>query len=264
MTQGVGSLGPVAVSGGTVAGLGRAAPSVSLLPSPSAPIGSVESLYVLMTEGASARQKSGTADVDRKFADKRAALQRFQEQLAKSIEDKKSGSIFKDLATVGMVVVAAAAIVMTFGSATPVVVGVGLALSASGFAVSETKCLDPLLGDGASAWVGMGLQVVGAVVGGFGGGASTVGTVAKVAQAGSAIASGCQKAEDTLRENTSENDMIEAKKAQQQMRRLQSAIDDIIAQLQDAKDSSRRGTDTVNQIVETQGQTLVLAAGGRA
>jgi hypothetical protein len=264
MTQAVGPATRINTSGGVIPGVGRAAVSTSLLPSPSAPIGSIESLYALMNEAASTKQKSGVADIDRKFADKHAALERFKEQLAKSIEDKKSSSLFKTLATVGMVVVAAAAVVMTLGSATPLVVGVGLALSASGFFVSETKCLDPLLGDGVSGWVGMGMQICGAVVGGFAGGGGTVGTVAKVAEAGSAIAGGCQKAEDTLREKTSADDMREATKAQQQMRRLQTAIDDIIEQLKDAKDSSRRGSDTVNQIAETQGQTLIIAAGGRA
>jgi len=70
----------------------------------------------------------------------------------------------KVVAEVAGVVAGAAATVATAGAAGPVVVGVALALSAGGFAVSETKCLDGLLGNGASQYVGLGLDLAGAAV----------------------------------------------------------------------------------------------------
>ena len=238
--------------------------SGSLLPTPSFSVGSIEGLYALMTEANAVQEKNGKTDVELKFDNKRAALDKYKEELAKAAEEKSDG-IFSTLATVGMVVVAAAATVMTLGAAAPAVVGVGLALSAAGFAVGKTKCLDGILGEGVSQWVGMGMGLCGAVMTGFGaGGGSALETAAETAQCASQVAEGCQQVDDTAHAYKADQHMIAAKDAEHGMRRLQQAIDDVIATLQDMKDSSRRGTETINSITATEGQTLVLAAGGRA
>ena len=232
----------------------------SLVPRPNVPVGSIESLYALMTETGAQQAKNGKIEVERKFVEKREQLKKFEAEVKKAAEEKSSG-IFKTLATVGMVVVAAAATVCSAGVAGPVVVAVGLGLSASGFLVGETKCLDGLLGEGVSAWVGMGLGLCGAVVTGFGGGAPAA---LKVAQGAVTVANGCQKVDDAVHAYNADEHLGHAKEAEQTMRRLQRAVEDIIAQLQDSKDTSRHGSEAVNTIAETQGQTLVIASGGRA
>jgi hypothetical protein len=267
---------PILPAGATVpttaaaaAGQPLPAATVSLLPKPSQPVGSIESLYALMTEAGNQEQKNGKIDVEKKFVEKRQALEKYVRELQKSIEDKADGGgPFKTLAIVAMAVVAAAATVMTLGAAAPAVVAVGLALSASGFLVTETKCLDPILGDGVSKWVGLGLGIAGAVVTmGAGTGASagsTLETVAKGAEGVSTVAQGCQTTSDAIQNYDADGHAEKAVAAQQQMRRIQVAIDDIIQRLGEAKDDSRRGAEAVNQMSVTADETLVLAAGGRA
>ncbi len=241
-------------------------PTVSLLPKPTQAVGSIESLYALMTEASNQEQKNGKVEVEKKFVEKREALEKYVNELKKSIDDQADGGgIFKTIAVAAMVVVAAAATVMTCGAAGPLVVGIGLALSASGFLVSQTKCLDPLLGDGASQWIGTGLAIVGACVTmGAGIGGSTVETVAQGAQGVSSVAQGCQTASDAIQNYNADGHAREAVAAEHQMRRIQTMIDDIIEKLSDAKDDSRRGAEAVNQMSVTADETLVMAAGGRA
>lgn len=242
------------------------AAAATLLPKPTQPVGSIESLYALMTEASNQEMKTGKVEVEKKFIEKREALAKYMKELQKSIEDKADGGgPFKTIAIVAMAVVAVAATVMTCGAAGPVVVGVGLALSASGFLVSETKCLDPILGDGVSKWVGMGMGIVGSIVTmGAGTGATSVETVATVAQGTSSVAQGCQTTQDAIENHTADGHAQEALAAQHQMRRIQAAIDDIIDRLGDAKDTSRRGAEAVNQLSVTADETLVIAARGKA
>jgi hypothetical protein len=236
----------------------------SLVPAPSQPVGSIEALYALMAENASQQQRTGKVEVQAKFDEKRAAFEKYAAQLKKAEEDRTSDSPFKTIATVAMVVVAAAATVATCGGAAPTLVGVGLALSAGGFFVGETKCLDPLLGDGVSKWVGLGMGLAGTICTMGAGNATEIEEVAQGAQGVSEGAQGCQTTVTAIAESRADHDMQEAKAAQNQMHRLQVMIDDIIDRLGEQKDTSRRGSETVNEIVQTQGDTLVIAAGGRA
>lgn len=237
----------------------------SLVPPPSQPVGSIESLYELMTEAAAQQQKTGKVEVQTKFEEKRIQFEKYLGQLKKAEEDRNSDSPSKTIATVAMVVVAAAATVATCGGAAPALVGVGLALSAGGFLVGETKCLDPLLGDGVSKWVGLGMGLAGTLCTlGASGGGSTLEAVAQGAEGVSQVAQGCQTTSDAVAENRANHDMERAKTAQNQMRRIQVTIDDIIDRLGEAKDTTRRGSEAVNEIVQTEGNTLIIATGGRA
>lgn len=236
----------------------------SLIPAPKQPVGSIEKLYALMVETTAQQQSTGKVQVQTKFAEKRVQFEKYLDQLKKADEERNSDSPFKTIAAVAMVVVAAAATVATCGGAAPALVGVGLALSAGGFLVGETKCLDPLLGDGVSKWVGLGMGLVGTICTMGAGGGSTVEAVAQGAQGVSGVAQGCQTTLDAVSANRADHDMQRAKAAQNQMRRLQVVIDDIIDRLGEVKDSSRRDSEAVNEIVQTQGNTLVIAAGGRA
>jgi hypothetical protein len=236
----------------------------SLLPAPTQAIGSIESLYALMAETSVQQQKTGKVEVQAKFEQKRAQFEKYVAQLKKAEQDRNSDNPFKTIATVAVVAVAAAATVATCGGAAPALVGVGLALSAGGFVVGETKCLDPVLGDGVSKWVGLGMGLAGTICTLGAGGSTAVEQFAQGAEGISTAAQGCATTLSAVSENRADHDMQRAKAAQNQMRRLQVAIDDIIERLGDEKDATRRGSDAVNQVVQTEGNTLIIAAGGRA
>jgi hypothetical protein len=251
--QGVGSMTPML----------DIAPAGSLLPEPTMPVGSIESILELMATFADERSKSSKTDVERKFNEKKAALDEYQKQMEKAEEE--ADSTFGDLAKVGMIVAAAAATVCSFGTAGAVLVAVAVGLSTTGYAVSETKCLDGLLGDGASAWVGAGLGLAGAVLTMCGpGGVDAAMRVAEIAQSGAAIAKGCQQVNNAVVQNRCDEAMIDAQAAQNQMSRIDRAIQDVITLLQDDKDDTRRVGDHVNETIQTKDQTLLIAAGGRA
>jgi hypothetical protein len=74
----------------------------------------------------------------------------------------------KDVATVAAVVAGVAATVATAGTAAPLVVAAAVALSAGGFVVSETQCLGKY-----SAYIGLGMELGGALVSGGGLAATT-------------------------------------------------------------------------------------------
>ncbi len=240
---------------------------VSLVPAPQVESGSMESIYVLMSEVAAQAAKTGRMDVESNAAQKREAYEQFKKALAKAAEQQSSG-VFKAIATVGMVAAAAAATVATCGTAAPAVVGIGVALSTSGFVVGETKCLDPLLGEGASMWVGMGMGLCGTAVSmigpGAAGAAATLDKVANGIQYGSDIARGCQQIEDAVHTYRADEHTRAAKGQEQQIRHLEAAVEEVIERLKEAKDTSRRGSEAVSTIVEAQGQTLIIASGGRA
>lgn len=267
MTGVSGVAGPAELPLATSTALTAAASPASLVPAPQVEAGSMESIYVLMSEVAAQAAKTGKSDVESNAAQKREAYEQFKKALAKAAEEKSSG-VFKTIATVGMVAAAAAATVASCGTAAPAVVGIGVALSTSGFVVGETKCLDPLLGDGASMWVGMGMGLCGTavtIVGpGAAGAGATLDKVASLVEHGSNVARGCQQIEDAVHTYRADEHTREAKSQEQQIHRLEAAVEEVVARLQEAKDTSRRGSEAVSTIVETQGQTLIIASGGRA
>jgi hypothetical protein len=74
------------------------------------------------------------------------------------------------IAAAGMAVAGAATIVATLGTATAVVVAIGLALSAAGCVVSNTKVAADVLGRDGARFTGAGLMLAGAVTSGVGAG----------------------------------------------------------------------------------------------
>jgi len=251
-----------ASAGAALAGAGE---HTSLVVEPRVSAGSVESLYALMSAMSGEQEKSGKADVERRFEEKHAAILKYREQLAEAAEAQKSSGVFDVVAVVAVVASAAVATVATGGAGAPVAVGVGLALSAGGFAVSETKCLDPVLGEGASQWVGAGMTLCGTAVTLLGpGAAGTLVTVAKGLQSGATAAKGAQQIENSIRGYVADGHAQDAAQTQMIMRRLERAIEEVIERMSETKDTTRRGTEHLNGIVETDAQTQLLAAGGRA
>lgn len=185
----------------------------------------------------------------------------------------------KWIAAAGMAVAAAAAIVGSLGTATLPVVAIGVALSASGFAVTETKCLDPLLGKEASMWIGSGMMISGAIISGAGSAAAAQATAkvshgaseaARALKVGAAVVDGTAKTRQGLEQVADAATRYEVDKAHTEAQahlfrtqRLQRMVEEVIDTVRDLKDSHRRMSQAVNEIVETQCQTQLLAAGMR-
>lgn len=260
MSDGIGqvaTVAPVTPQMGIAPQGATAGARASLLPEPELAVGSMESLYALMAEASAQQQKNGHATVDAKFKAKKEAFEKYKAEAAKAEEDQKSGSFWKTVAKVGMVVAAVAATVCSYGTAGPVLVAVAIALSAGGFLVSETKCF----GDKASAWIGAGLSLCGALLTGGAGAGGVAANVATSASSTAAMAQGAQTVTETVHQHDADLDMREAKAAQQQMRRLQDAIEEVITSLQDDKEAKDRGAETINNIIQTKSDTLLLSAG---
>jgi hypothetical protein len=238
------------------AGTATVLKTTSLLPPPMEALSGMEGLYLLMVNASAQQQKNGKTEVEGKFKEKREALEKYKAEVAKAAEDQKSGSFWKTVAKVGMVVAAVAATVASYGAAGPVVVAVAIALSAGGFLVDETKCLGE-----ASPWVGMAMEICGSLLTGGGGVASSV---ASSASSTATMVEGGVKINDAVHQHSADLDMREAKAAQQQMRRIQTVIEDVITALQDDKESKDHGAETINKVIETQSDTLLIAAGAGA
>lgn len=185
--------------------------------------------------------------------------------------EKETEPYTKWAALAGMAVAAAGACVASFGTATMVVVAIGVALSASGFTVSETGCLDDALGKDAARWVSLGMMVAGAVTTGAGA-AAAAGNAVEAAKAmelgGHAVdaASKMRQGTEQIRDAAAEKDVwnaqANAKTSMNQARRLQRLIEDVIDTVRDLKDNSRKVSATINQIQDTQAQTQLISATG--
>ncbi|MBN9166461.1 MAG: hypothetical protein J0I07_36340 [Myxococcales bacterium] len=198
----------------------------------------------------------------------------------RDVEDK-TREWNKWIAVAGMAIAAAAAIVGSLGTATLPVVAIGVALSAGGFAVTETKCLDALLGEGASMWIGTGMMISGAIISGAGSASAAAQVTDKVAQgtreaartlqvAGGVVdglsktRQGLDTVADAATRHEVDNAHVEAKSLLFQMQRLQRMVEEIIDTVRDLKDGHRRMSQAVNDAVEMQCQTQLMAAGMRA
>ena len=185
----------------------------------------------------------------------------------------------KWIAAAGMAVAAAAAIVGSLGTATLPVVAIGVALSAGGFAVTETKCLDVLIGKEASMWIGSGMMLAGALISGAGSAAAAQMTAnvsngtreaSRVLQVGASVVDGTLKARQGLEQVANAATQNEVNKAHEEAQghlfltqRLQRMVEDIIDTVRDLKDGHRRMSQAVNEVLETNCQTQLIAAGMR-
>ncbi len=185
--------------------------------------------------------------------------------------EKETQDYTKWVALVGMAVAAAGAIVSTAGTASVVVVGIGIALSASGFVVSETQCI----GKEWSNWVGLGLSVAGAVTSGVGAATAasaatkTATEVARVlAGSGQALEGvaqmrqGAEQIRSAATQKVVEDANTDAQAARFSAQRLERLIEDILDEVREAKDSFRRIATTINETMEIQNRTQLIAIAG--
>jgi hypothetical protein len=164
----------------------------------------------------------------------------------------------------GMAVAGAATIVATLGTATAVVVAIGLALSAAGCVVSNTKVADGVLGRDGARWTGAGLMLVGSVTSGVGAGhtASTL----KVLETSTSAVTGAAKirqgletiAHAAVSRDTGRADAA-AREAQRSAERLERIIEDIIEEMRGLKESHGRVSAILRETIETTTATHLAA-----
>ncbi len=164
------------------------------------------------------------------------------------------------VAIAGMAMAAAGAAVGSMGSAT--IVAIGLALSAAGMAIAETKCI----GDEASVWVGSGMMIGGAVVSGFGAAAASSALSELLAASGTAVSATAQMrgGADSVRGASTayaaDRAHIDAERAQMRARRLERMLEGIVDTVRDADRDVRRMATTVKETIEVQVETAALAS----
>jgi hypothetical protein len=83
-------------------------------------------------------------------------------------------------------------------------------------------------------------------------------------EAGTHILLGAETIETAVVAHKADKAGIEAKEAQNELARLERVFDRVIDDFKDAKQSRQRASDGVSAIKETEGQTLLIAAGARA
>jgi len=185
--------------------------------------------------------------------------------------DRDSLEYTKWIAVAGMAVAAASAIVASAGTATMPVVIIGVALSAGGFAVQETKALDPLLGKDASLWIGGGMMFAGAALTGGGAAAAQATTVSQALnitgtaiQGGNQVHTGMHQVETAAVVYEVDQMHISAQRYANDAQRIQRLADVIIDGLREDTNSIRRITATVQSINETEAETKLISIGVRA
>ena len=226
-------------------------------------------LYVVLSQSRQNSLRSSDQRVeenqtlrDKALADAKAAIER-------QVEAQKTGSFWHDLengamwvAKVALAVVAVAATVVTAGAASPVLIAVALAFTAGGMVVSETKCF----GDKASQWVGLGMEVVGAVLSCGAGlttaGATagsqllaTTGNVATVAGTSAAVVGGAAHIEGGVAAADSEHAAADIEQSTQEVDRLNRLVAWVIDSAKEGDKSKERSQESLRAAMETNDQT---------
>jgi hypothetical protein len=230
-------------------------------------------LYVVLSQSRQNALRSADQRVeenqtlrDKALADAKAAIER-------QMEAQKSGGFWHDLengamwvAKVALAVVAVAATVVTAGAASPVLIAVALAFTAGGMVVSETKCF----GDKASQWIGLGMEVVGAVLSCGAGlttaGATagsqlvaTTGNVATVVGTGATVLGGAAHIEGGAATADAEGAAADIEQSTQQVDRLNRLVAWAIDSAKEDDKSKGRSQELLRGAMATNDETATMA-----
>jgi hypothetical protein len=173
-------------------------------------------------------------------------------------------------AMAGMAVAGVGTIIASGGTATAVVVGIGLALSTSGFLVNETHCLDKLVGSEAAMWIGAGLMAGGAVMSGVGAataaGTSATSLARSLSVGGSVLEGtaeyrqGAERVQDAVVEFEVEAHNNDGKEAEMRAEKMLRMLNDILDVAEGLKDDLTKGRELVVGMMNTKDETQLTAA----
>ena len=184
-------------------------------------------------------------------------------------QDLEAGAGF--IAKAALIAGGVAATAATAGSAGLVVAGIALALSAGGTVVQETECLDSVLGEGSSRWIGLGMQVTGGVIGYANAGAAagsamnTIATATEVGGGAAKVVTGAAHARVAKFEGDvvdAEADAMAAQRRGEQMTRL---VEWLIDGIRETDKSHQRAKETLGQAIDQldQAQRAAVFTNGR-
>lgn len=186
-----------------------------------------------------------------------------------------------------MTAAAATTTVLSGGTGAPAIVAlIGMGISTTTQLAAETGLLQAVVGDKAAIWVAAGGAIVGAalslgasvanIASSASGLASTAEGAAKISgeagatlqgfQAGAAIVEGAADIESGIRglevagyQKEAEHANADAVGARNVLKRIEVIIDGILDDLNEVRDSSKRATETLNQTLQINSQTLLQA-----
>lgn len=178
-------------------------------------------------------------------------------------QDLQAGAGF--IAQTALLAGMAVATVATAGAAGVVVAGIAVALSAGGMVVQQSDCLDGVLGDGASDWIGLGMQLSGAAVGYFGAGAaasSWLSTVSAYLHAGggaATIVTGAATARVAKFQGDAFDAEADAKAAEFRGDKMARLVEWLIDGIRETDKSHERAKETLGQAIQTLDQAQLAA-----
>jgi hypothetical protein len=173
--------------------------------------------------------------------------------------EKGATAVAKVAAVVGSV----ALTVATAGAGSAAIVGVALLLSAGGAAVSATRCLDGVLGKGASQYVGAGMELAGAATGctaGLASAGGAVGAAASGVAGGAQITAGAAHVRNAEFAARVQDAGASAEHARQQGERINRVVGWMLDELADGDKTQQRTMQAAQTAMQTNDQTTVSAA----
>jgi hypothetical protein len=190
----------------------------------------------------------------------RNVLEKFGIANAPGISDEDVKPIAKDLIRAHLLVESVAATILSCGTVGGVVLAVAaVALSAGGSKIAEAKSFDEIFGEGSSQWIGLGMEIYGALASSLSGFAP--GTAVNTA-AGARAAAGIINGSTSILRGTDEIVIashqresaaatIDAERAKQMLGRLERLIDLVLASIHEAHDTHQKAAEIVQGVIQT-------------
>ena len=161
----------------------------------------------------------------------------------------------KHAAVAGMLLAGAATIVASWGTAAMPVVAVGIALSASSFAVSETRAA----GETWTPWLSAGLGAAGALVTGFAAPANTLAVIGRVASGSAEMRDGAAQVQAAGTSRVVGHAEVDAEGARHEMRRIDRLLEDVIDAVRESGAAFQRIAKGVAHAIEVRNETALVA-----
>jgi hypothetical protein len=191
------------------------------------------------------------------------ALDRYDDALV--IIEHPDSDTARHYALAGKIALAVAATVATAGAATSVVALAAAAMSAGGEVVADTRFFGS-----ASAYVALGLEVGGGVVALATGNASeaqktleALRGAEKMVEGSAMVVEGMAHARSADFDGDAESALADAKAAAHRAERIDRLVKQILTETKDVAKSHERALDAIRGAIETNNQTLLVAAGVR-
>ncbi len=181
------------------------------------------------------------------------------------VSDEDIQPYTKRMLEVAIVVAATAGSVLSCGTlAGGCVVAAGLLISYSGQALAKTGALDGVLGEGATKWVGVGMQIYGAAAAGVAGATMGATSAAKLASTAMTSTTTATRSADQVVLAVHAHDArlaeLDAERASAEVARMDRYIDELLEIVKESKKAQGRIQTLHAQVTNTQNETMLMAS----